>query len=165
MNKAELIFNIKVEREKLQGVLDRIALEDMTIPGVTGEWSAKDVLAHLAAWCSRAVTLLFQAERGVKLQRPQSNAPDWADVNAKDYASQRDRSLDRILADFHGSHAQLIRRLEAWADEAALFDAKRYPALNGYSLADHVWGDSGEHDAEHCAQIVDWHEKTRKNRE
>ena len=57
----------------------------------------KDVLAHLAMWDSRAVTLLFQAERGSKLQLPQSHAPDWADVNASDYASQKDRPLERVF--------------------------------------------------------------------
>lgn len=153
MTKNELIANIQAEHEKLHVLLAKLAPEDMLVPGVAGDWSIKDILAHLAVWTSRAVTLLFQAERNGKPIPPESKMPDWSDVNAKDYASQKDRPLDRILADFNDSHAQLVKRLENWTSEADLFDKERYPTLKGYSLAEHVWGDTGEHDAEHRAQI------------
>jgi hypothetical protein len=156
MDKSEFISNIRSEREKLDAVLAQVQPEDMLRPGVVGEWSVKDVLAHLAIWGSRAVTLLFQAERGSKLHLPQSNTSDWADVNASDYASQMDRPLERVLADYHGAHAQLVKRLEGWKDEAMLFDPQRFSQLKGRSLADYVWGDSGEHDAEHREQIEAW---------
>jgi hypothetical protein len=159
MNKNELISQIKNERQQLDETLSNVTSDAMTVPGVSGDWSVKDILAHLAVWYSRAVTALFQAERGTRLQRPQSSMPDWSDVNARDYESQKDRPLDRILADYHGSHAQLIKRLEAWKDEAVLFDKRRFPELEGYSLADYVWSDSGEHDAEHRAQIEPWLQK------
>lgn len=156
MSKAELISRIASERRALEDVLARIPAEDMLIAGVVGWWSVKDTLAHLAMWYSRAVTLLFQAERGRSLQVPRSSAPDWADINARDYESQKDRPLDRIQADFHGSHQQLIKRLSAWTDEAALFDPRRYPALQGRTLADYVWDYTSGHSAEHRAQIEAW---------
>lgn len=156
MDKRELIANIQTERERLNAVLAQVPAERMTEPGVAGDWSIKDILAHLAVWSSRAVTLLFQVERGGKLQLPQSNSTDWQDVNAQDYDAQKDRPLDRVLADFHGAHSQLIKRLQAWPDEKALFDNGRFAALKNGALADYLWGDSGEHDAEHRAQIEAW---------
>ncbi len=159
MNKRELIDNIHAERERLNAVLARVPADRMSEPGVAGEWSVKDLLAHLAVWQSRAVTLLFQAERGIKLQLPQSNSSDWADVNAFDYDEQKDRPLDRVMADYAGVHSQLIKRLEAWQDEQALFDKGRFPALKGNALAEHIWADSGEHDAEHRIQIEAWLKK------
>lgn len=156
MSKAELIASIRSEREKLQAVLAGAAPEDMTIGGVVGEWSIKDVLAHIAMWYSRAITVLFQAERGIELQLPKSNAPDWSDVNAKDYRSQKDRPLDRIWRDFQDAHRQLLKRLEAWQDEAALFDRHRYPELGGRSLAEFVRANSSAHEAEHRVQIETW---------
>lgn len=156
MNKQQLIANIQAERARLNAVLAQVPAERMTEAGVAGDWSVKDIIAHLAVWSSRAVTLLFQAERGGKLQLPQSNSADWQDVNAQDYDAQKDRPLDRVLADFHGAHAQLIKRLQAWPDESALFQMGRFPALKSGPLASYVWGDSGEHDAEHRAQIEDW---------
>lgn len=159
MDKRELIANIQAERERLNAVLAQVPAERMTEPSVAGDWSVKDILAHLAVWSSRAVTLLFQAGRGSKLELPQSNSPDWQDVNAQDYEAQKDRPLDRVLADFHGTHSQLIKRLQAWPDEKGLFDTQHFPALNGHPLANFVWGDSGEHDAEHRAQIEAWLQK------
>lgn len=163
MDKRELIANIEAGRARLNAVLAQVPAERMTEPGVAGDWSVKDILAHLAVWSSRAVTLLFQAERGGKMQLPQSNSADWQDVNAQDYAAQKDRPLDRVLADFHGAHNQLIKRLQAWPDDNALFQKARFPALKSDSLADHVWSASGEHDAGHCAQIEDWLEKQKRD--
>ena len=158
MNKSELIATIKAERKRLETALAQIGPADMQLPGVAGDWSVKDVLAHLAVWASRTVMAIFQAECG---QKPSLNVPndysnDWANVNQKDYNEQKDRPLDRILADFHGSHAQLVKRLELWQDEAALFDKQRYPSLGGESLADLSHGNGDEHDAEHRAHIEAW---------
>ncbi|MCS7056110.1 MAG: DinB family protein [Thermoflexales bacterium] len=156
MNKAELIARIESERRALEEVLARVPPEEMHTAGVVGHWSVKDTLAHIAMWYSRAVTLLFQAERGQALQLPRSNAPDWADINAQDYASQKDRPIERIQADFRGAHQQLIKRLNAWTDEAMLFDSRRYPPLKGRALADYLWDYTGGHSAEHRAQIEAW---------
>lgn len=158
MNKRDLIITTRFEREALEAVLERIPPPDMTAPGVAGEWSVKDILAHLAVWCSRAVTVVFQAERGQKpsLGVPDDSASDWAKVNAGDFAQQRDRPLDRILVDFRGAHTQLIKRLEAWSDESALFDRARYPSLRGASIADVIVANGAEHDAEHRADIERW---------
>jgi len=152
----ELMANIESERGQLMATLNRLTSEEMLCAGVVGDWSVKDVLAHIAMWYSRAVTLLFQAERGRPLQLPRSNASDWADVNAQDYQSQKDRLLSHVLDDFDGAHRQLLRRLEAWRDEAALFDVGRYPPLRGRSLAEVVWDYTGAHSAEHRAQIEAW---------
>jgi hypothetical protein len=159
MNKRDLISDIEREREQLNAVLARVPAERMTEPGVAGDWSVKDVLAHLAVWSSRAVTVMFQAERGGKLQVPQYTSPDWAELNAKDYDAQKDRPLDRILADYHGVHSQLIKRLQAWPDEPALFDSRRFPVLKGESLGAWVRSNSAEHDAEHREQIEAWLKK------
>ncbi len=158
MNKTELIANIKREREALNAILARVKPADMAEPGVCGHWSVKDIVAHLAVWASRTVTVMFQAERGkpTSFGVPNDYANDWANVNAKDCEEQRKRPLDRILADYHGSHQQLIKRLELWQDEMALFDKKRYPSLGGESLADLAHGNGDEHDAKHRIQIEAW---------
>jgi len=158
MTKRELIADIKAERERLEAVLARIKPEEMTVPGVTGDWSVKDTLAHLAVWVSRTVTAIFQAERGQKpvLGVPNDHNSDWANVNKRDYDEQKSRPLERILTDFRGSHAQLIKRLEQWPDEATLFDKNRYPSLDGESLASLAHGNGDEHDAEHRVQIEAW---------
>lgn len=159
MDKRELIAGILAEREQLNVVLAQVPPARMIEPGIAGAWSAKDILAHLAVWASRAVTVLFQAEHGAKLQLPKSSMDDWAGLNAMDYEEQKDRPLDRVMADYAGVHGQIIKRLQAWQDEPALFDPQRFPALKGVSLAHWVLSNSAEHDAEHRAQIEAWLKK------
>ena len=49
-SKAEFLNDIQVERKRLERNLNNLTAIDMTQQGVVGEWSVKDVLAHLVAW-------------------------------------------------------------------------------------------------------------------
>lgn len=154
---STLLTEIRSERAGLVTLLNALPPDRLARPGAIGTWSIKDALAHLAAWNARAVTLLFQAERGKPPTYGVKQTEGWVDrLNADDHASQIDRPLERVLADFHGAHAQLVKRLEAWRDERALFDPAGYASLGGTSLAEHVWTNSAEHDREHREQIEAW---------
>src|SRR6476660_592598 len=41
-----------------ESVLDRASLKDEAAPGVAGEWSFKDVVAHLNGWQARTIRKL-----------------------------------------------------------------------------------------------------------
>ncbi len=53
MTKDELIKKIETEWDNLQAALDGLTEEQMHQPGVVGEWSIKDILAHITAWQTR----------------------------------------------------------------------------------------------------------------
>jgi hypothetical protein len=151
---------IKRERAALNAVLATIPHDRMQMPDAIGSWSVKDVLAHLAVWLSRDITLLFQAERTRKPVPAHIalKTRDWDAVNANDYAEQKDRPLERIQQDFNGTHVQLIKRLESWRahDPRMLFDPGYYASMDGISLAAEVWGSSAEHDFEHRLDLEAW---------
>ncbi len=155
-----LLAGVKRERVALNAVLSQIPPERMSEANAVGIWSIKDVMAHLAVWLSRDITLLFFAERDGKPAPAHVSLKtrDWDKVNAKDYAEQKDRPLERIEQDFHGTHTQLLKRLETWRarDHRMLFDAAYYPTMLGASLASEVWGSSAEHDCEHRLDIEAW---------
>jgi hypothetical protein len=155
---SALIAAIRRERDLFAAVLARVPQDQMEIPGVLGDWSVKDLLAHIAVWQSRQITMLFQAERSGKpvLPRVSLGTADWDKINAQDRITQKDRPLERVLNDYHEAHVQLLKRLEGWRDEKALFEAKYYATLEGESLASYVWGNSGEHDAEHRGHLESW---------
>ena len=46
----DLLAAIEKERGALETLLEPLTPEEMTDPGVVGEWSVKDVLAHLIEW-------------------------------------------------------------------------------------------------------------------
>jgi hypothetical protein len=65
MTKDELIQKIESEWNNLQAALDGLTEEQMHRPGVVGEWSIKDLLAHITAWQTRLITAIFKAEKGL----------------------------------------------------------------------------------------------------
>jgi len=154
MTKDELIKKIETEWDNLQAALDGLTEEQMHQPGVVGEWSIKDVLAHIAACQTLLITTLFKAEKGV--------TPDIIEggtmvdqQNEKFYREMKDRSFDQVWDDLDASYHQILSRLEGWK-EKDLFDPKRFKWMKGAPFAEYIAGDSYEHYAEHAAQIREW---------
>ena len=158
MTKQEMLKRIQKEREAFEAVLEGLTPEQMTAPGVMGEWSVKDILGHIAMWESRLVTILYSNERDVppKMLHGQVEVDK---LNAESYAEQRERPLDRVLADFHAVHAQLLKRLDKLADRD-LSDPKRFKWMEGEPLEKLVAGDTFEHYAEHRSMIQAWQNRS-----
>src|SRR5690242_11069054 len=54
-SKAQLLEELRDEQAGWEALLQDIGEEHMTQPGVAGEWSIKDVVAHLTFWRQRTV--------------------------------------------------------------------------------------------------------------
>jgi len=154
MTKRELLEAIQKERAAFEAALAGLTAEQMTAPGVMGEWSVKDILGHVAMWESRLVTILYSIERGVAPKMLHGQA-EVDKVNAESFTEQRERLLDRVLADFHAVHIQLIKRLDL-IKERDLTAAKRFEWMEGEPLEKLVAGDTFEHYAEHRPAIETW---------
>lgn len=158
ISKAELLNAIRVERQKLEQTLARLDQAQMTEPRVEGEWSVKDILAHLVAWEGRMVRWLGEAHRG---QVPQIPAT-WDDVhqlNAQSYREQRDRSLEDVLLDFHRSYREALETVEAFP-EGDLVDPDRFVWRKGQPLWVMVAANTSWHYKEHTESIRTWLEKS-----
>jgi uncharacterized protein (TIGR03083 family) len=154
MTKRELLEAIQKERAAFEAAWAGLTPEQMTAPGVMGEWSVKDILGHVAMWESRLVTILYSIEREVAPKMLHGQA-EVDKVNAESFAEQRERPLDRVLADFHAVHAQLIKRLDL-LKERDLSAAKRFEWMEGEPLEKLVAGDTFEHYAEHRPAMEAW---------
>jgi uncharacterized protein (TIGR03083 family) len=155
MTKDELIAELEREWEALQAAIDGLTDEQLTRMPVVGEWTVKDLLAHIAVWESRLVTALFKAERGfVPSDLVEADAEVDA-LNAQFYREQKDRPLDRILEDLHDVHLALVNRLEAFPEQA-LNDPRKFKWMKGEPLSRMVAGDSVEHYREHAEDIGRW---------
>ncbi len=154
MNKATLIHRIQEERERLLQALEGLTSEEMSQEPVFGEWTVKDILVHIAVWQGRLITTLFQLEQG---RRPKDLTLSEAEVDALNerfYREQKDRPLERVLADFHGTYQQLLKRLERFSNED-LTQPGRFPGVSK-PLWKLIAADTFEHDAEHRADIERW---------
>ena len=162
MNKKELLAALADSHERVAEAIAGLNEEEMLTPGVVGEWSVKDLLAHLSRWEAEVVKLLWQARQGLQPTTILNGPMSFDEINARWNQEDKDRPLDRILEDFHGVREQTIRRVEPFNDED-LEDPQRYPWLKGRELWTWVAGDSFEHDLEHLEQLNQWRERRKGN--
>ena len=67
MNKREFIDRVKSERERWNELMARVPADLMLNPGVEGDWSAKDILAHVM-WYEREMIGMLKARALVRLR-------------------------------------------------------------------------------------------------
>jgi hypothetical protein len=158
MTKDEILDALEDQRESLldaiEGLPDLILLE----PGVTGEWSIKDILAHLSAWEAELVKLLWQARHGQSPTGVYTGGVPVDEINAVWSQAAQSRPWERVFDDFISVRKQTIRRVEPFSD-AELNDAQRWPWLKGHPLWEWIANDSFGHEEEHVAQIRTWREQ------
>ncbi|HZY40936.1 MAG TPA: ClbS/DfsB family four-helix bundle protein [Anaerolineae bacterium] len=157
MNKAELIQRIETDWMRLQASLDGLSEGQLHTPGVVGEWSIKDILAHITAWQTRLIAAMFKAEKGLI---PDTTGADATvdKLNAQWYREMKDRPFDQVWDDLDASYHQILGRLENWS-EADLFEPKRFKWMKGEPFERYLAGDSYEHYVEHAEHIKAWRKK------
>lgn len=135
MKKSELLNELQEEYQKWKALLDQIGPARMDLPGVTGHWSIKDIVAHLTGWRRRTVARLQAVQR----DQPEPPPPWPAQLQTDDeinewiYQSRRDHSVQRVLDESHQVFQQLLAILEGLPEEV-LADVHRFPWLEGQPL-------------------------------
>jgi hypothetical protein len=152
-SKTELLEEWRQERARWEALLAELGPQRAVEPTLPGNWSLKDVIAHLTAWQERSVTRLDAARRGVEPQ-----LEDWDDesilgqVNAQIYEQNRDRSLDAVLAQWRRVLGQLIELLEVLPDDV-LNDQGRFAWLGGEPLITVPRNSLGHYREEHWESL------------
>ena len=90
---------------EFRAVLDRLALSQMLEPGLTPDWTVKDLLAHLGSWMAETVVILEQIQAGSwsKLERPVD------EINADFYAAWKDVDLGSVRAELASSRNRMLQ--------------------------------------------------------
>ena len=153
MNKEEILDQLDSTREQMLIQLEPLSDEALVKPGVLGEWSVADILAHLTAWESELVTAMLQIDKGKKPGRWLAANADVEAYNAGRYAENQGRDLDRIFADWHNVRLKLEEWLDSFS-EKELSDPKRYRWAKNVSLGKIIMETSFEHEAEHLPEIA-----------
>jgi uncharacterized protein (TIGR03083 family) len=152
MTRNELLTAMKAARAEMDAALTGLTDEQLVEPGVLGEWTMKDLLAHLTAWEVELVTALGQLQRGQR-PRPMPSDDETDRLNATWHAEQQSRPLERVLADFRAVRTQSLRQVERLTD-AELHEPRAW--LKGESLEMIVTVETFEHEAEHLPHIREW---------
>jgi DinB superfamily len=127
-------------------------------PDPAGDWTFKDLAAHLTAWLNRKLDRMDDPEAPPPW--PLETDVDTDTINAWIYRQNRDRPARDVLRDAVAAYDRLRGRV-ADLPEDDLNDPARFPVLDGASLGDAlVHGGFFEHlHEEHGPDIRAWRER------
>ena len=157
MDKQTFLETLKSARSELDAALALVNESQMTEPGVSGEMSVKDIIAHVT-WYEREMV-------GVLEQRALVGSDLWDlpgdDRNAAILTLNRDRSLSDVREEAQQVFQRFITAVEM-LDEDELNDPTRFRDMPADWIAWQLLAEnSSEHYGHHAADIRNGLEKPR----
>jgi len=152
MTKRDLLIDFHFHRAELSRALLGISLDELETAAVAGDWTPRDVVAHVAArerW-------VYTVARYLSAGRPvpaDLTTIETDRFNAQAVAERRGWPLKRLLDDFIVARRQLVVLL-AGVREEQLF--------REHTVAGETWTIAGlaqsliDHDREHSDQLTSW---------
>ena len=89
----------------------------MVRPGVAGDWSMKDIVAHVTAYERGLVEWLEAASRGESVRFADFDHPDVDYRNALIFSGNCSRSLQEVLLESARAFQRLLKLVEALLEE------------------------------------------------
>src|SRR5437763_1621810 len=156
MDKAALLDKIRTRQAEFESVLAPLSQAEMITTGVNGEWSIKDVLAHITAWQKRTIIRLEAAAEGrEQTMTPVSNEEEMNALNEQFYQENKARLLSDVLADWRATHLRMLEAVQVLSDED-LNDPYKFAWNGGNALWQNVAGNTYEHIDEHSGPVEQW---------
>lgn len=152
MKREELMERVRASRERWNEVLARVPVERMTEPGVAGEWSVKDIVAHLT-WFDREMIGLVEAKAFI-------GSDLWElpphERNAEIHKRNRDRSLPEVATEAGLVFGVLVDLLGRLSDQD-LADPQCFPGMpEDWVPGDIFAQNTFEHYDAHAAALERW---------
>ncbi len=167
LDKIKLLTTLRTERTRWETVLAEVGEAQMTQAGVEGEWSVKDIIAHVTAYEAWIVARLDSALRGETL-RLEIDRLDLEQRNARIFEENRNRPLQDVLAESQQVFQQLLKSVQALSDEDLTDPHRLEPFLDplwtdGLPVWRCIAADSYEHYSQHIPSIHAWLDKSTSN--
>ena len=149
MDKREFIDRVKFERERWDELMAQVSDDLMLRPGIEGDWSAKDILAHVM-WYEREVI-------GVLKARALVGSDWWAlpleDRNTAVHGEIKDISLEEVRTEAARVFPALVEQLELLPEEA-LNDSSHFEHMpSEWAPSDVIGSNTFRHYPEHTESI------------
>ncbi len=152
MDKATFIETLHAGRAEWQALLAEVGEARMLQPGAAGEWSVKDVIAHVM-WSEREMVGVMQTHALV--------GSDLWDLpederNAIMVTEKRDQPLQEVLTEEQQVYAQFLEAVQALSDED-FTDPRRFREMPEQWLPWRILaGCSFAHYRQHTPSIRAW---------
>jgi uncharacterized protein (TIGR03083 family) len=150
MRRARLLDRLDSAWHEFRESFADLADARMTEPGVAGDWSVKDVIAHVTWWEEEALKHLPLIIAGGRSPRYSVVYGGIDAFNALKAGETRDRSLAEVLTEAEATHRRLIDFLERAPGEQFVGETRfrRRLRLDTYG-----------HYPLHTAMIREWRER------
>jgi hypothetical protein len=167
MKTLELLELMKAADTQLERLFADIPDSFVDRPGVYGQLSPKDVLAHIAAWQQMETNWLRDSLWGrgtvryapgfeVGLDTPESEVEDiQTRLNEYVFEQNKDRPYLDVLGDYRRTFRELASTIEQMSDEE-LNDPERFDWWRGEPVWTSIAGNSYAHIEEHIELLRDW---------
>jgi uncharacterized protein (TIGR03083 family) len=136
---------IRAERARLDALLAGIPDEQFVQPGAFGEWTLKDMLAHITFWEQRLIAYMNGARESL-IQPGEDEQAGIDRINAGVLAANRDRPLAEVRAAFGDSYQQALALVESLSADDLADD----------ELFGLIAGDTFGHYREHIVMLESW---------
>ena len=153
VNRTELLARVFAARAEIGNLFTSLDPAQFVAPGIQGQWSAKDIAAHVTWWDAWLVGLLRQAAAGQEL-----SAGEWMDLDARNeliYQAHRDEPAEQVLAEFARVGEELRQAIEPLSEEA-LYAMGRYSGPGERGLARLISDNTFDHYGSHRRPILAW---------
>jgi hypothetical protein len=146
----ELLDGLASARDDFLAALADIDPALRTTPGLVGDWSARDLLAHVGYWAGHAAESLHRAEQGElsEFGRDDLSVDDRNDVVTR---VARETDYATVASREQGAYEAFVARLTA-VDPESLQDRD----ADGDTLEEIIAFDGGDHYREHILDIRAW---------
>ncbi len=114
-----LIADLERERHVLFAMLDNVEAGSLTTPGLLGEWSARELIAHLGYWTGHATEVIHLLEVG-RIEEDDLGGQTVDEINATVARIARDTPLATVRKREAASVDALVERLRVPRPGAAL---------------------------------------------
>ena len=141
-----LIADLQRERDALFAELGVVEPGSMTTPGLLGEWSARDLIAHLGYWAGHATEVIHLLEAGRGEEDDLGQTVD--EINATVARIARETPLATVRKREAAAVDALVERLRT-------LDPARLGELlpDGATLERAIREDASDHYREHAEQL------------
>jgi len=151
MSKQDWLERLAFKREELLMSVEGLSQTGWTTSEVSPGWTAKDVLAHIAAWETRVAVHFpdLLTDDGMHILSVEAEA-----FNAEQVALRRERSPRELLQELADSRRCILEALTAANDD----DLVKPRAVPWGQITIERWAlqEIYEHDSEHAAQLRAW---------
>jgi uncharacterized protein (TIGR03083 family) len=156
ITKACLLHELRAARAEWEALIAEVSPARMTEPGAAGDWSVRDVIAHLTSYDRWFVNASEAHFRGEMPPRDGTESMDFEQRNQFRHQQTRDLPLAELQAESQHVFTRLLEVVEAHS-EAFLTQPQQFEGAPGPLL---VWkmieGDGYEHYRDHMRSIRAW---------